>query len=225
MAMQASRSESEMLSKVVDDLTRKGYEVVREPGFHDLPDFLRGYRPDLIAHRGDEHLVVEIKRRRRAIQASHWRALAEEIARHSGWQFQLVLAEVPGVSEIAMPPPPSLEEVRKQLASTRRLYQTGQHAAALLLLWSLLEAATYHRLSELDESPNRPKTPIALLKDLVSFGFMRQGEYDKLAPVVELRNATAHGHSNMRLARTTFDKLFRLVERLASSQLEPTPAK
>src|SRR5215470_12786790 len=57
--------------------------------------FLRGYQPDLIAHRGDEHLVIEIKSGRRTTNPSYWRSLAEEIARHPGWQFQLILGETP----------------------------------------------------------------------------------------------------------------------------------
>ncbi len=222
---EAMRSEPEILSKLIDNLARQGYEVVREPRARDLPSFLRGYRPDLIAHRGDEHLVIEIKRRRRASTPSYWRSLAEEIARHPGWQLQLILGDAPMGPQIAMPPPPSFIEIRKQLSATRRLYEAGQHAAALLLLWSLLEAASQQHLGELDARSNRPKTPIALIKDLVSFGLLDQKEYDRLARVIELRNAAAHGRSNIKVGRATFERLFKLVAGLATEQLEPTNAR
>lgn len=225
MATETVRSDPEILSKLIDDLARQGYEVVREPRARDLPSFLRGYRPDLIAHRGDEHLVIEIKSGRRTTDPSYWRSLAEEIARHPGWQFQLILGETPKGPQITMPPPPTFIEIRKQLSSTRRLYETGQHAAALLLLWSLLEAASQQHLGELDARSNRPKTPIALLKDLVSFGLLEQGEHDRLARVIELRNAAAHGRSNIKVGRATFERLFKLVADLATKQLEPTNAR
>ncbi len=221
MVTETVQSEHEILSKLADNLARQGYEVVREPRPRDLPKFLREYQPDLIAHRGDEHLVIEIKSGRRATKPSYWRALAEEVARHPGWQFQLILGEAPKGPQITMPPPPSLVEIRNQLSSTRRLYDRGEHAAALLLLWSLLEAASQQHLGALDARSNRPKTPIALLKDLVSFGLLDQKEYDKLARVIELRNAAAHGRSNVQIDRPTFARLFKLVDNLAKIPLEP----
>ena len=38
----------------------KGYDVSIEPQGGQLPDFLQAFRPDLIAHKGDEHIVVEV---------------------------------------------------------------------------------------------------------------------------------------------------------------------
>ncbi|MFI4988204.1 MAG: hypothetical protein ACHQF3_12260 [Alphaproteobacteria bacterium] len=218
MTIDVVRSEREAIAKAADDLVRQGYEVVREPDRSALPDFLRNFRPDLIAHRGDEHLVVEVKSNWFDQEPRQWRALAEEVGRHPGWQLRLVLS---GPRQEEIPPPSSLGEIEAKLGSTRGLYEAGERGAALLLLWSLLEAASHHRLSELGAPPDRSKTPLALLKDLVSFGLLEQEEYDKLRPVTALRNAIAHGRATMPVDRKIFDALVDLVQRLIAAKAEP----
>jgi uncharacterized protein YutE (UPF0331/DUF86 family) len=221
MSIDVVRSEREAIAKAANDLARQGYEVVRDPGRSDLPEFLRDFRPDLIAHRGNEHLVVEVKSKWFDQEPRQWRALAEEVRRHPGWQLRLILGE-PRQSEV--PPPLSLEEINEKLSSARRLYEAEERGAALLMLWSLLEAASLHRLSALGIALDRPKTPIALLKDLVSFGLLEQEEYDRLRPVVALRNAIAHGRAAMSVDREIFDALVELVRRLIVAKTEPHPA-
>ena len=44
-------------------LETEGYRVVVEPDSEDLPPGLRGLQPDIIAMRGDENVVIEIKSR------------------------------------------------------------------------------------------------------------------------------------------------------------------
>ncbi len=39
----------------------KGYDVSIEPQGDQLPDFLQAFRPDLIARKGDEHIVVKVR--------------------------------------------------------------------------------------------------------------------------------------------------------------------
>jgi hypothetical protein len=211
MMKQGANSEDDLIIALAADLARQGYEVLREPTLAELPEFLRGYRPDLIAHRGDEHLVVEIKANDRP---PHWRELAEAVGRHPGWNLQLIMAAPTRGNITSFPQPPSQDDIRRQLAAAQRIYDSGEHAAALLLLWSLLEAAAYYRLGDLGLAVNRPKTPIALIKDLVSFEILQQEEYDDLAAVTALRNAAAHGHSTLLVDRATFSKLVSLIERL-----------
>lgn len=40
---------------------RRGYTVLIEPQDLALPEFLRGLRPDLIAHNAEEWVVVEVR--------------------------------------------------------------------------------------------------------------------------------------------------------------------
>lgn len=50
--------------KSLDDAARayegRGYRVVKEPDTTQLPDFLAGFRPDLIAYGDRENIVIEV---------------------------------------------------------------------------------------------------------------------------------------------------------------------
>ncbi len=56
----ARENESLRVQKVGQVYRNKGYDVLIEPQGDQLPDFLQTFRPDLIAHKGDEHIVVEV---------------------------------------------------------------------------------------------------------------------------------------------------------------------
>jgi hypothetical protein len=44
-------------------LLSEGYEVwARLEGWFDSPDFVNGYRPDIVAKKGDRYLIVEIEK-------------------------------------------------------------------------------------------------------------------------------------------------------------------
>jgi hypothetical protein len=44
-------------------LLSEGYDVrARVEGWFQAPDYIHGYRPDIVAQRGDDWLVVEIKK-------------------------------------------------------------------------------------------------------------------------------------------------------------------
>ena len=79
-----------------------------------------------------------------------------------------------------------------------------------------------HRLSKVEPEPYGPQTPIALVKALVSYGYVDQKEYDRMVQIGSLRNAIAHGHSTLRVDRKTFNRLFALVEKMTR---EPATAR
>ena len=60
---------------------QEGFEVVAEPSASELPAALRPFQPDLLARRGDEMVVVEVKTRRPKGEA--WRKVEQlaEVAR------------------------------------------------------------------------------------------------------------------------------------------------
>ena len=56
-------TERQRAAAIADEYRRKGYEVVAEPLPEQLPDFLSGFHPDILARKGDETTIVEIKSR------------------------------------------------------------------------------------------------------------------------------------------------------------------
>jgi REase_AHJR-like len=70
-------------------LLSQGYEVrARVEGWFQAPDYIFGYRPDIVANKGDEWLVVEIKK-----SESDWPKIsALERIEHERAHFKVVIA-------------------------------------------------------------------------------------------------------------------------------------
>ena len=209
-----ANSERETLARVADDLSRRGYEVVINPRFDELPEFLQDFQPDAVARGDEEVVVIEVKAAGAAYEGPRLRKLAEEISRHPGWRLQIVLASPPGEGHEGREGLPTIPEIRETLLAARRLFESGDAAPAVLLIWSLLEAALHRRLERMEVDRPRAQSPHALVKDLVSFGFVDQAEYRNLGDLADLRNALAHGRLGSEIEPAAFARLQSLVEEL-----------
>ena len=61
MAQSTLTTEQKYLDNAVRDYERKGYRVVKEPDPAALSDFLKDFRPDLLAYGDEETVVIEVK--------------------------------------------------------------------------------------------------------------------------------------------------------------------
>lgn len=44
-------------------LLSQGYQIkARLEGWFDPPEFINGYRPDIVARKGDEYIIIEVKK-------------------------------------------------------------------------------------------------------------------------------------------------------------------
>lgn len=86
MATLTATLERERLLQLAEEYRAKGYEILFQPSPADLPDFLKGYRPDMIVSRGDESVIVEVKSRSSLSSSSteYLSALAEVVEQHPG---------------------------------------------------------------------------------------------------------------------------------------------
>ena len=67
-----------------------GYEVIECPSDDQLPPFLRGFTPNLIATRDDDRVVLEVKRRDELKGSKQFVALATAVAQQIGWRLELI---------------------------------------------------------------------------------------------------------------------------------------
>ncbi|MFB0506541.1 MAG: hypothetical protein ACETWT_07405 [Thermodesulfobacteriota bacterium] len=49
------------IEAVAREYRKKGYDVTIEPSSHELPSFLQGFRPDIIARGENEIVIIEVK--------------------------------------------------------------------------------------------------------------------------------------------------------------------
>jgi hypothetical protein len=174
----------------------EGYEVTVEPGEREMPPALHGSHPDLIARRGGEGIVAKVKLRQPSNGDEGWERidrLAQATRGLPGWRFELVI-----VDERAREGPVesgrswSTDEVGQALRNVEHLLAANLHEAAILLLFSAIEA----RLRELacEEDIRGDRMSLAgLLVALHASGVLRPEQYEDLRRGLAARNAIAHG--------------------------------
>jgi len=190
---QPAVSERQRLERIADEYRSRGYDVLVEPLGPELPPFLGNHRPDLIARKGDEGLVIEVKHSPAEGESTEIGWLAERIRCEPGWRL-VVVAQSPA-EELVPGERLSLlsdAEVEQHLNEASRLLASGQQEAALLLAWASIEAQLRQEAKREDIPLPRPDT-LTLLRQLVSHGLVDRDEHNLLTSAFRARSAVAHG--------------------------------
>jgi len=211
-------SGAELARQVAEDYRSKGYEVTLQPGSDQLPPSLSDYQPDLVARKGDEVVVVEIKSRPTSRREPSLESLAKAVRALPGWRLELVLAE----PDIAFPLPGrtlpwTTQEAGKALDAAQQLLESGHAEAALLMAWAGTEA-TLRLVAEREGVKVEWHEANFLLNRLTTEGVLGQREYQVLRGALALRNAIAHGLKPDTMVRSKVPGLLRTARGL----LEPS---
>ncbi len=215
MATSTANLERERLLKLAEEYRNKGYEVSFHPNPEDLPSFLRNYRPDMMARRGDEAVIIEVKSRSSLNSSStqYLRNLTQTVEQHPGWRFELVMinsedANYSSKAERSLQKP----EIEARLQVARQL-ATQHLESAILYSWSLVEATL--RLVAEDEGLSLQRfDSLYLVKQLVTEGVISRSEYHLLMDALSLRNAIAHGFKTTQLTQEAVCELIDIAEQL-----------
>jgi REase_AHJR-like len=182
------------VQSTAQELLDNGYQVSIEPLISDLPFELGGYRPDLIATKDSEGIVLEIKTTLKRLSVDRFQDIAEKVASHHGWRFLLVTLDDP--SEKILPSDenylPSWEELNSRMFNLNILVQDSLFEPAILFLWSILEAILRKRA--LTQNLPISRFPVKqLLNHIFSNGEISISEFDLFNSCLDLRNKIAHG--------------------------------
>jgi hypothetical protein len=217
---QIKQLEREKLLDVAQEYRQKGYKVILSPNHEHLPNFLQeyDYRPDMIAIKGEEGVIVEVKSRRSfRLSAKHLQKLAQLVEKIPNWGFDLVVTN-PDDELYTDQIEGSLQtdEIKSRLQSAKQLINIYPESA-ILLIWSLAEA-TLRLLAENEGlTLKKPGSPPYLLKLLVTEGVISQTDYQLLIDNFQLRNAIAHGFKTHPLNPNSLNELINVTENLLAS--------
>lgn len=172
----------------------KGYAVTFSPGGPSIPFDLGGYIPDILAVKGDEKLLIEVKSRTSGLSAEKYRQVDEEVQKHPGWRFLIVTASDPEFVEpgsVAPKPPVSVEKIEQQLARIDKIAVEDDLATLLVQpLWAVYVNAL-RMLS--DQSENDFNwSDYSFLNQSYSTGLISYEEYEAAKNLMMLRNSAAH---------------------------------
>ena len=202
---------------LAEEYRSRGYEVIEEPSPAQLPDFLSGYRPDLLVRKGDEAIVVEVKSRSPLAKDAQIRDLAQLLQTKPHWKFELVIVgEGERISAPEGARPFERDDILRRIEAAEKLLESGFSEAALLLAWSTSEA-TLRLLIEEEGIVLDHLNPPYILKQAVMHGVIARDEYNFLTNVIKYRNALVHGFKTIDFDPALVSELISRTKRLLQS--------
>jgi len=197
---------------IVEELARKyqglGYQVLREPA-EGIDIGGKSYRPDLIAKRGPETIVAEVKVVSRPEDNARWSQVADAINARPGWRFVLVLGAKERFEEYEIP---AIKQIREYANEARRLLEISP-AAAMLLAWASFEASARLALFR-SGYPRERSAPSSLVSAAAQMGLLSPEEEAQLQRLVARRNRIAHGEFSAHVDSDDIRQLVTLSLRL-----------
>ncbi len=186
--------ERESIEQVARRYRDEGYDVVVLPEGGVLPPFAAGFRPDLIATRGNEGVLVEVKANRIDLSSDHQiTRLAEVVNSQPGWRLDVVVLEGETAVERASQESaePSDEQLDEILKAAEDLADRGYSPYGCVVAWSGLEAAM-RRIRDGAELYGRT-APAELMRTLYGNGFLSREQFDRLKESYKVRSQVVHG--------------------------------
>jgi REase_AHJR-like len=194
MSNATQSSYEQKIQSTAQELLDNGYKVSIEPSNPDLPFELGGYHPDLIATKGDEGIILEVKTSLANLSVDRFQEIAERIATHDGWRFILITLD--DTSESILPSGeqdlPSWEELKTRLSTLDTLIQDSLFEPALLFFSSILEAVLRKRAMN-QNLPIWRFPEKNLINHIFSSGEISMSDFDIFKNCLDLRNTAAHG--------------------------------
>jgi len=184
----ASERERRRLASVASEYQERGYEVKVQPSPGDLPDFMVGLAPDLIATGHGESVIVEVTARNEFENNQRVAAIEAATRNRPGWRFELIIDALD--SEIGRLLGP--HQIETLLREANELQLRGHVVAGLLLLWSATEGIL-RLLAAREKVELESLAPGYMTKRLYTLGLLARDQYRILDEAVRLRNQAAHG--------------------------------
>ena len=197
------------------DFEAKGYRFVLQPTKDEIPDFLGSYRPDAVAFGDRDRVIIEVKGRETRRNKIPLAEVARRVPQGSGWRYLLVYAGQDS-SEVVDIPRPSKRQVDQAIKEARELMETGHNRAAMLELWSILEALTRRIYSDNILVSLKPLSPAQIVERLAMDGELDREEARRLKSLISLRNSVAHGDLEAKVSRENVSHILSLIDTINS---------
>ncbi len=177
------------LYEIAQEYRAKGYRVLVGPSQHELPDFLRGFEPDLIVTSDEDNAAVIVKTRGALFGSTALSRMAAAVERRPGWRCELVLVPSDADREQRLPEAADVARVNALVAQARDL---GNSSIAIVPVVAAAENAMLIALGR--EGLDLPSPyPSAAMKTLFAYGLLSREQYEKLDAAMQIRDDIAHG--------------------------------
>lgn len=180
------------IERIVKRFNADGYRVEVEP----LPDAIEidlgGYRPDLVARKDEDFVVVEVKTTADRHQLERYKAIAERVSSHPKWRFLLATVPEGELNDDAYSVGPFQEaELQKYLRRVNFLLEGGNEQFAVPYLWTALMTGM-REFARKRDVPVDASSDVRVLNYLYSLGELSHDDFEEAKRYYELRNDVAH---------------------------------
>lgn len=206
------------MEAVATEYRDAGFEVVMLPDDTQLPIFLHGTHPDLLAQSLEENVVVEIKAIRDLRGSEDVSELARRVTNHPGWRFELITIRTPK-ADVSERPRWDNRMAKARLDEAKKLAGSGHTEAAYLLGYAAVEAILFSWALSWGGVSAKQHTALAIAKRMVVSGALSHRDLVRFESLSNKRNAVAHGIAGTKLLASDVRTLLALGERALRAPL------
>ncbi|MFD1468654.1 hypothetical protein ACFQ48_10500 [Hymenobacter caeli] len=190
----SQRQHDIQVAALAESYRQQGYAVTAPPDMESVPFDLNGFRPDLLAEKQGQHLLILANNTQQPISIGRLRELSETIKQQPtpGWRLLLINYSPESVAGGLLQDPISWDNIIQRTGQAKKLREAGEAEAAILLFWSALEALLRRHAESLG-FPLEQLSVRALLDYLYSDADLSYEHFDQAKMLLSGRNKVAHG--------------------------------
>lgn len=214
-------AEKKRADAIAQEYRAKGYEVSREVALDFFPDF----RADIVAKKGDEITVVEVKTRTSLWQNPAIDELEKTLHSKPGWTFRLNLVDER--EKLHSPEgarPYTSADVHRKIEEAENLLKSGFAETSLIVAWAAAEAVIRMLIARYGIEIKRVTNSAYIIGLAVSEGVISREDYDCLTDAMKRRNAVAHGFNADGIDNEFTANLLKAIRRLSLELTAQSPA-
>ena len=192
------KRESEKAKEVVEEYSKKGFNVILNPSFDQLPEELKNlnFRPDIIAMSNDINLIIEIKTANSIKNDERLLSIVDKIREIENWEFEFIYTNPKkNMTAINLNNNFTYEEAENSIQRVKNFIAIENNSefadAGLMLGWNAIIRILKINFQR-NEKDNIQITDKALIRDSVMLGILNKEEQQYLEELLIKRNVIAH---------------------------------
>jgi hypothetical protein len=192
------KRESEKAKEIVEEYSKKGFNVILNPSFDQLPEELKNlnFRPDIIAMSNDINLIIEIKTANSIKNDERLLSIVDKIREIENWEFEFIYTNPKkNMTAINLNNNFTYEEAENSIQRVKNFIAIENNSefadAGLMLGWNAIIRILKINFQR-NEKDNIQITDKALIRDSVMLGILNKEEQQYLEELLIKRNVIAH---------------------------------
>ena len=218
------RRESEKAKEIVEEYTKKGFEVILNPSIEELPIELKclNFIPDIIAKSNNVNLIIEIKTANTIKNDKKFLDMVDKIKNIENWEFEFIYTNPKkNINNINSKHNFTYEEAQNSIERVKKFISIKNNSqftdVGLMLAWNAIVTILKVNFQE-NEKNDIQTTDRALIRDSVMLGVLNREEQKYLEELLSKRNIIAHAGTNVVITIEDLKSLVVFAEKLLIQQ-------